>query len=463
MRKFSILLNIFKVMNKNFIFKFTVLAPIFTLIFGALVSENSPGFILQGIFALVASLSFGYFLYLYLTNSEELSFTYNEKFKIFINRSLKIGLSLFLLVTISFGQRFDYKSYVLQWDLVSRGLDPWGIDYIAEPSRNAYGPIHNLFYIFSDISPIIPKIVFVLLLIYSIYLITFCELKFKEDISILNKKSLFVLTCFSPMVVICGANYGVNDCWVTSLMLFSIYFQYSRNLKHKSLLSGIFIALAGMTKIYPFIFGIAFIIRKRRIDWEYLLSLVFSTFAIAYFSFLTWGMSSFTSFFFNSGRAGGGVSFMNYINQYFQNININNFNTAILVIIVLLNLIIIYAYKLDLLPSSIFMLASTLSVYKLGFSHFFLLFICIIPLVSRYLYSNKFTLSNKIIKSFIIWVSFLNFYQILYNSTGGMWNGDARYFRDQIAPLIFFVFTFNIFKKFLDSINSNAFRLNSLD
>ena len=33
----------------------------------------------------------------------------------------------------------------------------------------------------------------------------------------------------------------------------------------------------------------------------------------------------------------------------------------------------------------------------------------------------------------------------------------------KIAPLIFFVFTFNIFKKFLESINKNAFRLNSLN
>ena len=174
-------------------------------------------------------------------------------------------------------------------------------------------------------------------------------------------------------------------------------------------------------------------------------------------------MSSFTAFFFNSGRDGGGISFMNYINQYLQNININDFNTVLLITIALLNLIIIYFYKLDLLPSSIFMLASTLSVYKLGFSHFFLLFICVIPLLLRYLYSNKCKLSSETIKSLILWVSFLNFYQILYNSTGGMWNGDARYFKDQIAPLIFFIFTFNIFKKFLDSINSSAFCLNSVD
>ena len=132
-------------MSKFSLFKFTVFAPIFTLILGWPIAENSPGFILHGIFALVASIAFGYFLYLFLTNSEKLIFTHNEHFKSFINRSLKIGLGLFLLVTIIFGQRFDYKSYVLQWDLVSRGLDPWGIDYIAEPSRNAYGPIHNLF------------------------------------------------------------------------------------------------------------------------------------------------------------------------------------------------------------------------------------------------------------------------------------------------------------------------------
>ena len=450
-------------MNKFSLFKFTVFAPIFTLILGWPIAENSPGFILHGIFALVASIAFGYFLNLFLTNSKELTFTHNGQFKSFINRSLKIGLGLFLLVTIIFGQRFDYKSYVLQWNLVSRGLDPWGTDFIAESSKNAYGPIHNLFYIFNSINPILPKIAFVLLLIWSIYLITFGELKFKEDISILNKKSLFILICFSPMVVICGANYGVNDCFVTSLMLFSIYFQYCRSLKRKSLFSGILIALAGMTKVYPFIFGIAFMIRKRKIDWEYIVSLTFSTFTIAYFSFLTWGMSSFTAFFFNSGRDGGGISFMNYINQYLQNININDFNTVLLITIALLNLIIIYFYKLDLLPSSIFMLASTLSVYKLGFSHFFLLFICVIPLLLRYLYSNKCKLSSETIKSLILWVSFLNFYQILYNSTGGMWNGDARYFKDQIAPLIFFIFTFNIFKKFLNSINSSAFCLNSVD
>ena len=450
-------------MSKFSLFKFTVFTPILTLIFGWPIAENSPGFILYGIFALIASIALGYFLYLFLTNSEELNFLCSNRSKNFINRSLKIGLGLFLLVTIIFGQRFDYKSYVLQWDLISRGLDPWGLDFIAESSRNAYGPIHNLFHIFNSINPILPKAIFVLFLIYSIYLITFGELKFKEDIDKLNKKSLFILTLFSPMVVITGANYGVNDCFVTSLMIFSIYFQYSKNLKRKSLFSGIFIALAGMTKIYPFIVGLAFIIRKRRIDWEYFISLVSSTLAIAYFSFLTWGPSSFTPFFFNSGRTGGGISFMNYINQYFYNFDINNFNTLLLVIIAILNLIIIYFYRLDLLPSSIFMLASTLSVYKLGYSHFFLLFICIIPLLTRYLHSNKYKLSNETIKSMVLWISFLNFYQILYNCSGGMWNGDARYFREQIVPLVFLILTFNIFRKFITIINSKNCYLSSID
>ena len=138
-------------MSKFSLFKFTVFTPILTLIFGWPIAENSPGFILYGIFALISSIALGYFLYLFLTNSEELNFLCSKRSKNFINRSLKIGLGLFLLVTITFGQRFDYKSYVLQWDLISRGLDPWGLDFIAESSRNAYGPIHNLFHIFNSI------------------------------------------------------------------------------------------------------------------------------------------------------------------------------------------------------------------------------------------------------------------------------------------------------------------------
>ena len=72
-------------MSKFSLFKFTVFTPILTLIFGWPIAENSPGFILHGIFALVASLSLGYFLYLFLTNSEELNFLCRNRSKNFIN------------------------------------------------------------------------------------------------------------------------------------------------------------------------------------------------------------------------------------------------------------------------------------------------------------------------------------------------------------------------------------------
>ena len=67
-------------MNKFSLFKFTVFARIFTLILGWPIAENSPGFILHGIFSLLASIAFGYFLYLFLTNSKELIFTHNPDF-----------------------------------------------------------------------------------------------------------------------------------------------------------------------------------------------------------------------------------------------------------------------------------------------------------------------------------------------------------------------------------------------
>ena len=74
-------------MNKFSLFKFTVYAPIFILILEWPTSENSPRFMLHGIFALVASIAFGYFFYLFYTNAEELIFTHNGQFENLINRS----------------------------------------------------------------------------------------------------------------------------------------------------------------------------------------------------------------------------------------------------------------------------------------------------------------------------------------------------------------------------------------
>ena len=109
--------------------------------------------------------------------------------------------------------------------------------------------------------------------------------------------------------------------------------------------------------------------------------------------------------------------------------NLDHLSVFLMIIVFLFVFFIIQKYKLDLIPSVIIIFASVLSVYKVGHQQFFVFFFIITPLLIRYVSFNGLQFNAKLIHSYFLWLGYLNFYQIMYHLTCGLFDDLGLYLR----------------------------------
>tara|TARA_B100000700_G_C15031898_1_gene851000 strand:- start:332 stop:1657 length:1326 start_codon:yes stop_codon:yes gene_type:complete len=404
-------------------------------------SPNLPGVIPITLISLFLSATFGINSYIAITGSLGSS---NKALisKSFIYKSIKYCFFMTLFIAIV-GNQHDYILYGNHWRAILDGMNPW------VGTGNAYGPIHVLFAPLYGISKVIPKILFFLALSSSIYFSIFSKLDFNNDLSFSAKKLNLLVYGFCPFVVITAALYGNNDALVSALIIYSITIIKSSNVRFyiKSLISGFSLAVASMIKFYPLVVAPVFMIRKRKIDIAFCLSFFSTCFGIALLSYSRWAETIFNPVLFATGRPSKHLSFFNF-SRTILNLDFDDYSIYFVVISFIISLIIVQFFKFDLIPAVIITLASVLTMYKVGNQQYYLLFFCITPLLARYLYSYDLSLNKPLIKSYILWLSYLNFYQIQYHLTCGMWTNSGKIFRDygSIFHVIFSVYLmFQIF------------------
>ena len=434
--------------------KYTFLSPVIIFIAAWPCTEYFPGIIAHFIIALSASIFFSTSTYFFLSQNtnlyiENLLITFQDLAK----KGTKYAFIFISLITIFNGPRHDYKSYVKQWFTIINGNDPWiGTD-------NAYGPIHNLFSIFATLNPILPKIIFVSIFFYSFYKLTFSKYQLIGGNNDISNKIIFLVMSMSPLVIIIVPLYSLNDALVCGLMTYALFINYSLNGSKKSdLITGIIFAFAGMVKIYPFIVALPFLIRGFKIKFHFLKSLSLTTFAITCASYILWGNSIFKPLLFASGRESAHFSIFNFLQSSFD-LDLDKYSSLLVVISIFISFFIIQILKIDLLPSTIIIFLPVVTFYKVAHIQFFLFFIPITPILVRYFKEYCITKYKMLIFSYVLWLSFLNFYVSFQHLTCGMYFGAAAEFRDHLAPLIFYPITVNLIFQFFKVIskNPNAF------
>ena len=97
---------------------------------------------------------------------------------------LAYGLAL-MAVTVAYGIRHDYVSYVLHWDNILAGGDPWWQDPSFVP--NAYGPLYNAFAALHFLHPLLPKVIFSGMFFASVVLVVTTV---RENLGVVGKGSV---------------------------------------------------------------------------------------------------------------------------------------------------------------------------------------------------------------------------------------------------------------------------------
>ena len=380
----------------------------------------SPSFPLIFIYffiSLIISYAFVNYSYEIISSKEENKSSINSLIKY-----NKWNIILSFIVLLSFGYRADYPFYIDQWETILKGLDPW------IGTNNAYGPIHNLLALFYYLHPFLPKLIFFLSFYFAIFMNSFGHLPYEKDLNKKDKLKSFLLFGFCPFAVLGVVVFSYNDSLVASLISLSIFYAISKNDKKGSRVSGILMGFATMLKFYPLIIASVFLIKKRRIDFVFGKFYLITLSLITTVSYYLWGSSVLNPIFFASSRHSKHFSFFNTIRNRLS-INLDHLSVFLMIIAFLVVFFVIQKYKFDLIPSVIIIFASVLSVYKVGHQQFFVFFFSITPLLIRYFFYNGLQFNSKLIHSYFLWLGYLNFYQIMYHLTCGLFDDLGLYLR----------------------------------
>jgi hypothetical protein len=189
---------------------------------------------------------------------------------------------------------------------------------------------------------------------------------------------------------------SLNDALVTAFIIFSLF---ARD-KNKMVFSAIFISIAGLMKLYPFILIPFLALEQGKLNKKFLIasfSTIFLTFFICY---LLWGINTLGPIFMSVGRQAGYSVFAIIENSHFSPLRIlfpdekdflirRAIVTIISLVLTLGGLIwwylLVRAKKINWIDSSLFILLWLLTFYKLGFARFFLSFF----LIFAYWYQKK--------------------------------------------------------------------------
>ncbi len=198
------------------------------------------------------------------------------------------------------GERGDYAAYVLQWDLVFAGDDPWSTD-------NTYGPAHNLFSIPYALHPMLPKVLFVAAWQVSSWYVL--HRLARRGVTLPWLMFWLAALPLNPLFWTFPVVYGQSDALVAALCLVSLACRQA----DRNSVAAAALAFAVLMKVYPIVFAPFLALDGRRVNLRFLTAFVAVTaFGLA-LSLLLWGESTFHAVTYNSGRGSAILSIFRFL------------------------------------------------------------------------------------------------------------------------------------------------------
>tara|TARA_B100001029_G_C15042663_1_gene444781 strand:- start:563 stop:1675 length:1113 start_codon:yes stop_codon:yes gene_type:complete len=354
-------------------------------------------------------------------------------------------LNIILFIILFYGgSRHDYSLYSITWQGVLN-QDP-NIYY------HSYGPLHLFFAFIFKLNPLLPKIVYgILFSIFQIFL--FLKLLKLEDKFLL----LFYISIPCNFLIIATVYfYGINDSIVAFFLFFSLIFKLDK----KDVLSGIFLSVSILTKIYPILLVPFFILDRKKINIKLLFSLIVSLIVILLISIYFFSNKLILDpFMFGAARDPKLLSILASLNHDFpESLIVKNLienNSFIVLISTLITIIFCLIKQTKLIISLILTYLTVLITYKVGHIQFYL------PLCAFFsfllIYEKKYLNIFYLVLPLIVLLSFT---QLIYSTTSGfdLMNQSEynfEFIREKIG-YIYFVINIFLFYRIIRSLDKNS-------
>lgn len=205
----------------------------------------------------------------------------------FVLGSLGAFIVTAIVLSVAFGARHDYVSFLDQWVHTMSGGDPW--DQSLHGQNPGYGPLFNVFAPIAAVSSLLPKLVFTVAWVGTG--VAVAHLFETDRASRHLAPAVLAYFVFTPYFWVEIAAYGHFDILPAAATLASVHL----TLRHRVRLGAGILALGALLKIYP-IAAFPFLVAARPTRWKAsVLSLVGTCAAVVAVSCGIWGTSTLTA------------------------------------------------------------------------------------------------------------------------------------------------------------------------
>jgi hypothetical protein len=271
-------------------------------------------------------------------------------------------------LSVKSGVRHDYRNYLLQWNLVLSGENPWSIGY-----ANAYGPLHNLLAYASTLGPLGPKLIIVTALIAANALLV-AELLRTSRID--SDYVVYLLAVPTNVLIISMAfAYGLNDALVAAFIACAIV----ARCRGQMVLTGGILGLAILLKYYPIFLVPLFALRNGRFCWRLIAGATAMTIMGLTATMLAWGDTFLAAFSSGVERPPKLLSILSALEGHPLLIGSSDVvaflvraNSMFVIAAAMLIVFVAWNLRLHWLESSVLGLLAVLLTYKVGNQQFFI-------------------------------------------------------------------------------------------
>lgn len=329
------------------------------------------------------------------------------------NKSLFFALVLIWSVAMlglafKVGIQHDYGYYLMHWDLVREGTNPWTHNNSFPP--NTYGPAYNALAYFAPIYQLLPKLGILAVFLIANFLFVKRLYFTRPDLS--QSLLYLVLIPLNFLVISVTSVFGDNDTLVAAFVAFAILTRF----RNQMILAGVMLGIAVLLKYYPALLIPFFCLNDRRFEWRPAISAAITTAIGGFIAWLIWGGDFLFSLTFGVSRDATYLSPIFAMKNHPELITprivefLTNNNTLIVVLVGLAMFLAAYKFRFTWLEASATGLFACLVAYKVGHAQYYLAWL--IVLVALVIHGDR--RSKYMVYAFLPFVALLEIFQFSY-------------------------------------------------
>lgn len=312
--------------------------------------------------------------------------------------------------TVYTGAQLDYADYLMHWQALLDGLDPWMQD--RGESRNAYGPLHLLFAPMAYLHPLLAKVVAGLIVFLSAVLI---GRQLVRDDRLLDPAILVLslLTILSPFIWATVFHLGHNDIVTAFLVLLA----FLCHMRERPTWVGVILGLAVLHKFYPILL-LPFLVVS--VDGIRIRTVAFCFLVVAAglgVSFAIWGEDALGPLIYTQDRSPTLLSIFRVSAAYpsvgqrlFGIADMSVFSMPAMLAVGAVISLYVYLYRIPALLGAISGLLAMLLLYKVGYQQYYITYFLLLALATVHWRDRRYQMTILLSIPFVIFVTAFEVY-----------------------------------------------------